>query len=58
MEQVYPSSESDWLKRAKAELLLRDPVDAWKDAEALARFMDRRLDVLLPRPRTGDRSDV
>lgn len=40
-------TQSNWLRRAKASLLLRDPVDAVNDAEALVKFAQARLDALL-----------
>ena len=42
-----PKTESFWLRKAKLDLLQRDPVDAVNDAEALARFAQGRLDQLL-----------
>lgn len=39
-------TQSKWLRDAKASLLLRDPVDAVNDAEALAKFAQARLDAL------------
>ena len=39
--------ESFWLRKAKLDLLARDPVDAANDAEALARFALDRLAVIL-----------
>lgn len=42
----YAHAESYWLKKAKIELLERDPVDALNDAEALAKFAQGRLDAL------------
>ena len=42
-----PKTESFWLRKAKLDLLRRDPVDAVNDAEALARFTQGRLDQLL-----------
>lgn len=38
--------ESFWLQNAKLDLLQRDPADAVKDAEALVKFAQRRLDEL------------
>lgn len=40
-------TESFWLRKAKLDLLQRDPVDALNDAEALVRFAQGRLDQLL-----------
>lgn len=40
------ATQSDWLKKAKIELLHRDPVDALRDAETLVRFAQRRLEAL------------
>ncbi len=40
-------TESYWLRDAKIALLHRDPVDVVNDAEALARFAQKRLDALL-----------
>ncbi|WP_375262497.1 hypothetical protein [Palleronia sp.] len=40
-------AESYWLKKAKIDLLQRDPVDALNDAEALVRFMHQRLEAML-----------
>lgn len=42
-----PVTESFWLRKAKLDLVQRDPVDAENDAEALARFAQLRLDQLL-----------
>ncbi|WP_299969328.1 hypothetical protein [uncultured Roseobacter sp.] len=39
-------TKSDWLRNAKTTLLLRDPVDALNDAEALVAFCRQRLDAL------------
>lgn len=39
-------TESSWLRRAKFDLLVRDPVDASNDAEALAKFARVRLDEM------------
>lgn len=44
---MQDSVESFWLAQAKPDLLQRDPVDAANDADALARFAQRRLDALL-----------
>ena len=44
-----PKTKSFWLRKAKFNLLQRDPVDAVNDAEALARFAQGRLDQLLTR---------
>lgn len=41
------ATQSTWLRDAKASLLLRDPVDALNDAEALTAFAQARLDALL-----------
>lgn len=40
-------TQSHWLKKAKAELMLRDPVDAVNDVEALLRFVEANLQQLL-----------
>lgn len=40
-------TESFWLRKAKLDVLQRDPVDAVNDAEALVRFAQGRLDQLL-----------
>lgn len=40
-------TQSNWLRNAKAAVLLRDPVDALHDAEALVNFAQKRLDALL-----------
>lgn len=45
-------TQSRWLREAKASILLRDPVDAVNDAEALMRFAQARLDELLASSRT------
>lgn len=41
-----PDTEPFWLRKAKLDILQRDPVDAVNDAEALARFARARLDAL------------
>lgn len=41
------ATQSRWLRKAKAALLLRDPVDALNDVEALKVFLERRLADLL-----------
>lgn len=41
-----PHIQSRWLREAKAAILLRDPVDALNDAEALVRFAQARLDAI------------
>lgn len=45
--QHIEATQSHWLKDAKAASLLRDPVDALNDAEALVLFAQKRLDALL-----------
>lgn len=45
-------TQSDWLRNAKAAALLRDPVDALHDAEALVNFAQKRLDALLSGAKT------
>lgn len=48
-KQLFPivSTQSNWLKRAKADLLMRDPVDAVNDVEALLLFAQQRFDALI-----------
>ncbi len=45
-------TQSDWLRSAKAAALLRDPVDALHDAEALVNFAQKRLNALLSGAKT------
>lgn len=40
-------TQSHWLRKAKAELLLRDPVDAVNDVEALLKFVEANLRQIL-----------
>jgi hypothetical protein len=49
-------TESFWLRKAKLDLLQRDPVDAVNDAEALVRFAQARLDALSKRDAGAHRS--
>ena len=48
-EELFPiaSTQSNWLKQAKADLLMRDPVDAVNDVEVLLQFAQQRFDALL-----------
>jgi hypothetical protein len=46
-------TEPFWLHEGKFDHLQRDPVDAVNDAEALVRFAQARLDVLLKRDDVG-----
>ena len=39
-------SASHWLRRAVRDALARDPVDAWKDADLLARLLKDRVHVV------------
>jgi len=41
-------SASNWLKRAIAENLQRDPVDALNDIEALKAVFEERMDGAVP----------
>ena len=41
------ATQSAWLRNAKLALLNRDPVDAANDADALAKFAQKRLEALL-----------
>ena len=41
-------TESDWLRQAKVDLIRRDPVDAFNDAEALLQFSADRIRELFP----------
>lgn len=36
-------TQSHWLRKAKAELMLRDPLDAVNDVEALLKFAEGNL---------------
>lgn len=45
--QEIDKTQSHWLRDAKTALLLRDPVDALNDAEALVRFSQHRLNQLV-----------
>src|SRR5262249_40312179 len=47
---------SSWLTHALATALIRDPVDAANDAEALARLLDGRCREILQRDLTVTRS--
>lgn len=47
-------AQSHWLKKAKAELMQRDPVDAVNDVEALLKFAEANLQRILSKhSRTG-----
>lgn len=46
-EVLNDPSNSFWLKKALADLMTRDPVDAAADAEALNSLMQERVDLML-----------
>lgn len=41
------TTQSTWLRKAKSDAMLRDPVDMLNDAEALVTFSKKRLDAML-----------